>query len=436
MTCPVCNSTQLVRKIHELHYSGKDYTISGCKECGCWFYDPFPTPDYAEDLSSEMSLRHYLETSAGIEILATLGENFYSNYVKGAKRGLEIGCGFGFVSHYLEFMHGQQMTAYEPSQYGVKGREMLGLNIITDYFKSDGKDTYDYCISTEVIEHITDPVAFAADILKSLTDNGKLLLSTPDKDSIDMERKEPLDMALLSPGMHTVLFSRSSLTKMLHLAGFSHVIIKSGGATLYAIASRTPFAEKELFSTDFAKLAKYYQHVYTMAPQESPLQKGLFYRLFRLYVDFGMYEEGAQLLKSNPYFHVITDEEIAGIHTESDLMRFYSLTDSIIYFYCGILYLNYLMNFEKAVTLFRLSFLACKKRLLIVAQFAILDVDIIWQSKLHEGIANEQLGRPLLASACYFEIISFTKNKDNVPVAKESIVADAKSRLKRLIDSL
>jgi SAM-dependent methyltransferase len=436
MMCPVCKSEAISEKIRELDYFGKHYTIRSCMNCDSWFYHPFPTPDYEEDLSSEMSLRHYLETCVGIEPVTSLAENFYLNYEKGAKKGLEIGCGFGFISHYLEFMHGLDMTAYEPSQYGVKGKELLGLNIIKDYFTGSGEAAYDFCISTEVIEHIEDPVSFATNILKSLTKGGKLLLSTPNKDAIDMVKKEPLDLALLSPGMHTILFSESSLKKMLHLAGFSHVSVKKSGATLYAIASQEPLPDKDLFSTDFTKLAKYYQHVFAIAPPDSPLQKGLFYRLFRLYVDFGMYKEAAALLKSNAHFYVLSREDISDIQSEKDLSKYYSLTDSIIYFYCGILYLNYLENYKKAVTLFQLSFLSCRKRLSIVPQFAIVDVDIIWQAKLHEGIANEYAGNAIEAANCYLEILSYRMNKDNVPVANVSTGSDAKIKLKKLVDSL
>jgi SAM-dependent methyltransferase len=434
--CPVCKSNEIDEKVHHWEYFGKSYSISACRNCHSWFYDPFPTPDYMEDLNSDIGLRHYLETYAGIEALVTLAENFYTHYAKGSKRGLEIGCGFGFISHYLKFVYGQEMTAYEPSGYGVKGKELLGLNIIKDYYKSDGQTMYDFCIATEVIEHIEDPVAFAADILKSLSREGRLLLSTPDKDSINMDRMEPIDAALLSPGMHTILFSESSLKRMLSLAGFSHVLVKKNVNTLYAVASREPLRDKPLFTTDFSKLMKYYQHVYEMAPPNSPLQKGLFYRLFRLSMDFGMYKEAVALLKGNSYFYVIAKDEISSIRTEKDLEKFYSLTDSVIYFYCGILYLNYLVNYEKAAHLFQLSFLACSKRLLIVPQFAVVDVDIVWQTKLHEGIANECLGNPIAAAQNYLEILSFKENKDNNPVPGETIVSEARSKLKKLVDAL
>src|SRR5258708_32569117 len=191
MICPICKSNAIAKNIHQLQYFGKPYSISSCKNCDTWFYDPFPTPDYSDELGGELSLRHYLETFAGIEAVTTISENFFSNYVEKGKKGLEIGCGFGFISHYLEFMHDQKMTAYEPSQYGVKGKELLGLNIIKDFFKSDGVEEYDFCISTEVIEHIEDPVAFAADIRKSLTKIGKLLLSTPNKNAIKITKKKP-----------------------------------------------------------------------------------------------------------------------------------------------------------------------------------------------------------------------------------------------------
>jgi SAM-dependent methyltransferase len=436
MACPVCKSTAISGNVHQFQYFNKSYSISSCKNCGCWFYDPFPTPDYKEDLNSEVSLRHYLETFAGIESLSTISENFFSNYVPEGKKGLEIGCGFGFASHYLESIHGQKMTAYEPSDYGVKGKEILGLNIIHDFFRGDGEEVYDYCISTEVIEHIEDPVAFSAKIRKSLTEKGKVLFSTPDKDSIDKDNMAPIDLALLSPGMHTILFTESSLKKMLLLAGFSHVIVKKNGNTLYSIASQEPFKDKDLFSTDFNRITKYYQHLYNLAGPNSPLQKGLFYRLFRTNVDFGLYKDAVELLKNNPYFYVITKEEILNIQSENDLTKYYSFSDSIVYFYCGILYLNYLVKYEKAAHIFLLSFLSCKKRLLLIPHYAIIDSDIIWQAKLHEGIAFMHLGNPAEAVQCFMEILSFKTSVENIPVPRETISSEAKAKLRQIVDSL
>src|SRR5258708_2906038 len=436
MVCPVCKSDSVSVNLHRIQYSDKAYSISSCRSCDSWFYDPFPTPDYKEGLNSEISLRHYLETCAGIETLVTIAENFFSNYKTGGKKGLEIGCGFGFISHYLEFMHDQKMKAYEPSEYGVKGKELLGLEIIKDFFKSNEKDVYDFCISTEVIEHIEDPVAFTSDIRKSLTEDGKLLLSTPDKDAIRLDKMEPVDIALLSPGMHTILFSETSLKKMLQLAGFQHVIIKKNGATLYAIASQTPLKDKDLFSTDYNKVTNYYQHVYHIARPDSPLYKGIFYRLLGLQVNFGLYQEAINLIKNNPGFFVITAEDIVNIKSEDDLTVFYCLSDSIVYFYCGMLYLNYLSNFEKAANLFLLSFLSCQKRLSLVPHFAIVDADIIWLAKFHQGLAHQHSGNLVKAAQCYIEVLSFKKGIDSIPAPGESSRSEARSRLKQIVDSL
>jgi 2-polyprenyl-3-methyl-5-hydroxy-6-metoxy-1,4-benzoquinol methylase len=436
MGCPVCQSDSISRNLHQIQYSGKTFCISSCRNCNLWFYDPFPTPDYKEGLNSEISLRHYLETCAGIEILVTIAENFFSNYTTGGKKGLEIGCGFGFISHYLECMHGQKMMAYEPSEYGVKGKKMLGLTIIKDFFKSNGNDIYDFCISTEVIEHIEDPVAFAGDIRKSLAEDGRLLLSTPNKDAINLDKMEPVDIALLSPGMHTVLFSEKSLEKMLLLAGFRHVLIKKNGATLYAIASQSPLKDKDLFSTDYNKLINYYQHIYQMSPPGSPLYKGIFYRLLGINVNFGLYQDAINLIKNNPDFFVLTEEGVLDIRSEDDLTVFYCLSDSIIYFYCGILYLNYMSNFEKAANLFLLSFLSCEKRLSLIPHFAITDAEIIWQAKLHQGIALQRLESFTQAAHCYIEILSFKKSVGNIPVARDPVRSEARTRLNQIIESL
>ena len=436
MKCPVCGQADKVGHLKSFTYFSQAYEVKSCTRCDIWFYDPFPTPDYKNDLSNEFSLRHYLETFAGIESITGISENFFSNYAGESKNGLEIGAGFGFASHYLRSLHHVEMTSYEPSDYGTKGKELLGIPIISDYFRREEGKHYDFCITMEVLEHIEKPVDFLMEIQQSLNNRGKVLLTTPNKNAVDFTRMYPVDLSLLSPGMHTILFSDASLKQILLRAGFSHVQVKLRDTTLYAIASNEPFSDKELFSLDQYKLSKYYEVIFKNSIVNSSLYKGIFYRLFRLKVDLGFYKEAVSLLHNNPSFYVLSEDEIEKIEKESDFSAFYSLSDSIIYYYCGILYLNFSRKYEKAIQLFRLSFLSCKKRLEIIPQFSIVDADIIWNAKLHEGIANEFSDRLDSALQCYTEILLHNKNLGHLPVPGEYALREARNRGKSLFEKL
>jgi SAM-dependent methyltransferase len=94
---------------------------------------------------------------------------------------LDIGCGIGT---FLSVCHrgGWQVTGVEPSAIACQvAKREYGLDLINESFSSamfPGKK-FDAVFAAQVLHHLPDPAAFAADIDRVLADDGVLILRTP-----------------------------------------------------------------------------------------------------------------------------------------------------------------------------------------------------------------------------------------------------------------
>ena len=111
------------------------------------------------------------------------------------------------------------------------------LNTRLDRTLDLGHAPFDLVLASEVIEHVDAPNSFLADLRARLTDDAVLRLTTPDADVL--AEATPADDLLraLSPGHHTVLFTRDALRKALDAAGFGYVTWDSIPGTLRCWAS-------------------------------------------------------------------------------------------------------------------------------------------------------------------------------------------------------
>jgi SAM-dependent methyltransferase len=108
---------------------------------------------------------------------------------------LDIGCGIGtFLS--ICRNGGWDVTGVEPSSIACEvAKREYGLDLINDLFASamfQGKK-FDAIFAAQVLHHLTDPVAFLADIDRVLADDGVLILRTPNL--------IPLEVSLVIQGL-------------------------------------------------------------------------------------------------------------------------------------------------------------------------------------------------------------------------------------------
>lgn len=278
--------------------------------------------DRIDECDTEIFLRQYVESTAGpwemFWPIACLQN-------ASAKSLLDVGCGFGFTTDAWKAVVNERAFGCDPAPYAAAGRALLGKHIyhalLDDVAELRG-ETFDVVYSSEVIEHVPDPVAFVNLLNSRLSRNGILVLTTPAADYIVPASDPATAEAALAPGFHGFLFSRTALERLLVSSGLGHVIVERHGERLIAWASN---AEIQRTPTEACvdTILRYLSLKVTALKDASgsdhkSLRVGYAYRLFKERFLRGQHEEIAllrQMLLAESVFgkdlNVTSAEELA-----------------------------------------------------------------------------------------------------------------------------
>ena len=179
---------------------GRDFFSRGgyswCRCHQCFSITKILTEDEYWRISPSYDPGHYL-TGVGIHAISkaldvTTKQAFLSDLASSVRSGgnivsfLDIGCGMG--AYLLAGRNlGFNVLGFEPSDDHARvATQELGLPVIGGYFspeKLDGRK-FDIVMLSHVIEHIYDPGLFLRGILEVLAKNGKLIVITPNSQSL------------------------------------------------------------------------------------------------------------------------------------------------------------------------------------------------------------------------------------------------------------
>jgi 2-polyprenyl-6-hydroxyphenyl methylase/3-demethylubiquinone-9 3-methyltransferase len=117
---------------------------------------------------------------------AHFGGDDKSRHPLAGKTALDVGCGAGLLCEPLARM-GAAVTGVDAAPENIEAAkahaQLSGLDI--DYrageIAEQGLGRFDVVTSMEVIEHVTDPAAFVAELARHLKPDGLMLLSTPNR---------------------------------------------------------------------------------------------------------------------------------------------------------------------------------------------------------------------------------------------------------------
>jgi 2-polyprenyl-3-methyl-5-hydroxy-6-metoxy-1,4-benzoquinol methylase len=137
-------------------------------------------------------------------------------------RLLEVGCSWGFFLNAAR-RDGWQTTGIElDARAATHAREKLGLKVLTGTLENERmplEPPYDAIVSFHVIEHLRDPIAFLRRCRELLSEDGVLILKTPNVASWIAKRTGAY-WEWLCPPAHIHLFSPGTLELALHKSGF------------------------------------------------------------------------------------------------------------------------------------------------------------------------------------------------------------------------
>ncbi|WP_137754255.1 bifunctional 2-polyprenyl-6-hydroxyphenol methylase/3-demethylubiquinol 3-O-methyltransferase UbiG [Sphingopyxis sp. L1A2A] len=102
------------------------------------------------------------------------------------RRAIDVGCGAGLLAEPLARM-GAAVTGVDAAPENIAAARVhaAGQGLSIDYFAGElaalPLATFDLVTSMEVVEHVTDPAAFIAELAARLAPGGLMILSTPNR---------------------------------------------------------------------------------------------------------------------------------------------------------------------------------------------------------------------------------------------------------------
>jgi len=273
-----------------------------CRNCYGVFAVPFSYPDYSEDYDFADYLRFYQEMGAGLEAMTQPLDLAMS--IRPAKSLIDVGCGVPFVVDYARREYGLEAEGLDPSNYGRRGGKHLGVEVIGELLgegsRFDGQ-SFDILYSSEVVEHVKNPAVFLKTLVRHLSPDGILILTTPNAENLGPGTDALTNVSIVWPGVHHALFTPACMEKALMAAGLNHCHISAETGHVVALASRSPMVIPDAVPP--ARLESYLVRDFPGLPL---LEGGNLFRLLRQAVGLGRWAE-AEELKDKLSARVIAD---------------------------------------------------------------------------------------------------------------------------------
>lgn len=402
--CPACLSEN-TRPDREFKHENVDFKLRLCTDCGSRYYDPIVIPDYTTHTESEDAIRDYVEFNGNVEFLAGRVMQVIGDRQKGSL--LDIGCGFGFSVDAARRLAGWDVIGVEPSPYGRRGAAALGYPLLDEFLDENhpvAARRFDVIFASEVIEHVADPIATLRFWASMLTGDGIIALTTPDSDCVPRADLSESDrLAKLSPGFHTILFSKSGLERAFKLAGLSSVWVEADDTTLVATACVKRARSFDRSKSTDAIGAAYMRSVLDGGVQDKSLELGLRFRLLQNFTRHGLFEEAEKQSVLLPDIRVPT----RALKNYSDFLAELPACAAALLYCRGMIALNHKGDYEQARVLFAASVELCIQKLRLNPAGAVVEADLLKQSLFHAGLSAEYAGHKDLASALYSAVTKF-----------------------------
>jgi 2-polyprenyl-6-hydroxyphenyl methylase/3-demethylubiquinone-9 3-methyltransferase len=159
-------------------------------------------------------------------------------------RVLDVGCGNGsMTARYVQ--RGYRAVGIDLSATGLEIARKAHPGIRFEPLAADaavlanlGEEPFDLVISTEVVEHLYDPRAYAAGCFAACRPGGRFICSTPyhgylKNFLIGLSGKWDQHLSPLWDSGHIKMWSRRTLTQLLTEVGFTNVQFRGAGRLPY-----------------------------------------------------------------------------------------------------------------------------------------------------------------------------------------------------------
>ena len=233
MRCKICNHEMEVflRDVYDNRHGYDGYfSLYKCCDCGFIQTEPAPSPGLIQEIYTRYYPRDTLDIDKIVNKVLKLpsklkiykrGMATYCHFLcEPGKRVLDIGCGHCDSIRYLSLM-GCDAYGVEPDTNIKPIVERLGLKVkiglldVNDYRKG----FFDIITMSQVLEHVHDPVGYLKKLRRILADDGKIIMSFPNADSL-LARWTGRKWINYHVPYHLNHFTRRSVEILAHKAGY------------------------------------------------------------------------------------------------------------------------------------------------------------------------------------------------------------------------
>ena len=215
MNCHLCNEQKV-----KFHLKKRGVNYFKCFNCG--LVQQYPLPDSNQIIDIYNGDRFYfMNQTIGIK-----EKTFYSiisPYLKNKEiKILDIGASTGLMLLFLRSKGYINQEGIDLSSKAVDiARSKFNLNIkkINIFDANYCSNSFDFIITSHIIEHLKDPIAIYEKINKFLKMDGVLLLATPNASCFNARLVKNLWRYYI-PNEHIFLFNHESITFLLNKVGF------------------------------------------------------------------------------------------------------------------------------------------------------------------------------------------------------------------------
>ena len=224
-SCPVCGADKPFL-VHDL----SPYRVVRCLSCGMSYLSPrlnepamlrfYEDDKYFED--GDVGYASYLQQEKSLRYSF---RRFLRQLQRRKLAGgslLEVGCGYGFLldeaKPYFDYRVGIDFSSAVNSAVERADRVYQG-----DLDRIPKEERFDCIILVSVIEHVHRPVEYLQKLRERLRPGGKLVMATPNVDSIFQRLLGPRWPAFQVVPEHVAFYNRSTLSGLLERAGFGAV---------------------------------------------------------------------------------------------------------------------------------------------------------------------------------------------------------------------
>jgi 2-polyprenyl-3-methyl-5-hydroxy-6-metoxy-1,4-benzoquinol methylase len=227
--CPIC-------KYESSFYCSKDRAnYFKCNACGTIFQNPLPTlqemMDYANAEYDDGLYKEYLQANDlkyetfEYRLNKVLEAFKKQDHSKASPTILDVGCSNG---RFIEVANRNGIDAWglELAENAIAAAAPATRARIyhgdANNIESVGKKKFDIVTAFDLIEHLFDPFSFLTNLHKIITENGLIVVTTPDTSSLPrmlMGKNWPM----LQPFQHTILLSRKSSILLLQKTNYKNV---------------------------------------------------------------------------------------------------------------------------------------------------------------------------------------------------------------------